>query len=188
MLSATIPAPACRVAPCRPTNIVRIAIAVSRLPEKSTYPTTPAYGPRFEGSSASIISIARTFGAPLTVPAGSVALNTSIGPRPSRNVPETCEVKCMTWLYLSSDMNSSTFIEPNLATRPTSLRARSTSITCSARSFGFSFNSPASLRSCSSSLPRLRVPAIGRLTTRPLRSCTIGSGDEPTIVMSSCLR
>ena len=30
-----------------------------------------------------MISIARTFGAPLTVPAGSVARSTSIGPRPS---------------------------------------------------------------------------------------------------------
>ena len=34
-----------------------------------------------------MISIARTFGAPLTVPAGSVARSTSIGPRPSRSVP-----------------------------------------------------------------------------------------------------
>ena len=40
--SATIPAPAWTLAwPSRQT-IVRIAIAVSRLPEKSTYPTTPA--------------------------------------------------------------------------------------------------------------------------------------------------
>ena len=33
-----------------------------------------------------MISIARTFGAPLTVPAGSVARSTSIGPSPSRSV------------------------------------------------------------------------------------------------------
>ena len=36
-----------------------------------------------------MISIARTFGAPDTVPAGSVARNTSIGPRPSRRCPAT---------------------------------------------------------------------------------------------------
>ena len=34
----------------------------------------------------------------LTVPAGSVARNTSIGPSPSRRSPDTCEVRCMTWL------------------------------------------------------------------------------------------
>ena len=45
-----------------------------------------------------MISIARTFGAPLTVPAGRVARNTSIGPSPSRRSPDTCEVRCITWL------------------------------------------------------------------------------------------
>ena len=59
---------------------------------------------------------------------------------------------------------------------------------CSATSFGFSRSSPASLRSCSSSRPRLRVPAIGRLTTLPWSNCTIGSGDEPTIVTSGWRR
>ena len=41
-LSATIPAPACTDAlPSGPTTMVRMAMAVSRLPEKSKYPTTP---------------------------------------------------------------------------------------------------------------------------------------------------
>ena len=39
-------------------------------------------------------------------------------------------------------------------------------------------------RSSSSVRPRRRVPAIGRLITRPSSSCTIGSGDEPTSVAS----
>ena len=39
-------------------------------------------------------------------------------------------------------------------------------------------------RSCSSVRPRRRVPAIGRLITRPSSTCTIGSGDEPTSVAS----
>ena len=145
----------------------------------------PAYGPRRTGSSESIICMARTFGAPLTVPAGSVARSTSIGPRPSRNSPDTCEVRCITWLYRSSVMSSSTLTVPNFATRPTSLRAKSTSITCSARSLGFSRNSPARRRSCSSSRPRLRVPAIGRLMTRPSRTCTSGSGELPAMVNDS---
>jgi hypothetical protein len=46
---------------------------VSRLPEKSKYPTIPAYGPRRVGSSSSMIYIARIFGAPDTVPAGNEA-------------------------------------------------------------------------------------------------------------------
>ena len=45
-----------------------------------------------------MISIARTFGAPETVPAGSVAFSTSTGPSPSRSWPDTSEVRCMTWL------------------------------------------------------------------------------------------
>ena len=45
-----------------------------------------------------MISMARTFGAPETVPAGSVARNTSIGVRPSASSPDTCEVRCITWL------------------------------------------------------------------------------------------
>src|SRR5581483_7197431 len=97
--STTMPAPASTDArPSGCTTIVRMAMAVSTLPEKSRYPTTPAYGPRFTGSSASMISIARTFGAPDTVPAGSVARSTSTGPSPARREPDTCDVRCMTWL------------------------------------------------------------------------------------------
>ena len=40
------------------------------------------------GSSSSMISMARTFGAPLTVPAGSVARKTSMAPLPSTSSPE----------------------------------------------------------------------------------------------------
>ena len=45
-----------------------------------------------------MISMARTFGAPDTVPAGSVARSTSIGPFPGASSPDTCEVRCITWL------------------------------------------------------------------------------------------
>ena len=55
-----------------------------------------------------------------------------------------------------------------------------------ARSLGFSRSSPARRRSCSSSRPRLRVPAIGRLVTRPSRSCTNGSGELPAMVSDLC--
>ena len=46
-------------------------------PEKLKYPITPPYGPRRVGSSSSMISIARTFGAPESVPAGKHARSTS---------------------------------------------------------------------------------------------------------------
>ena len=46
-----------------------------------------------------MISMARTFGAPDTVPAGSVARSTSIGVRARRrSSPDTCDVRCITWL------------------------------------------------------------------------------------------
>ena len=57
---------------------------------------------------------------------------------PSRSRPDTCEVMCITWLYRSRVIISSTVSVPNSTTRPTSLRARSTSMMCSAISFGCS--------------------------------------------------
>ena len=45
-----------------------------------------------------MISMARTLGAPDTVPAGRVARSTSIGPLPGASRPDTCDVRCITWL------------------------------------------------------------------------------------------
>ena len=53
--------------------------AVSRSPVQERYPIAPEYMPLFKGSSSLIISMALIFGAPETVPAGNVALNTSSG-------------------------------------------------------------------------------------------------------------
>ena len=68
----------------------------------------PAYGPRRVVSNSSTISIARTFGAPLTVPCGKVALNTSTAPTPSLSRPDTPETMCMTCEYRSITISSST--------------------------------------------------------------------------------
>src|SRR5882672_1294776 len=94
--SATIPAPAWTC--MRPALIkaVRIAMARSMSPLKPRYPTAPAYRPRLSGSSSSIISIARTFGAPLTVPAGNAARRTSTLSSPSRSLPSTLDTMCIT--------------------------------------------------------------------------------------------
>ncbi len=45
-----------------------------------------------------MICMARTLGAPERVPAGSVALSTSMGPLPGASWPETWDVMCMMWL------------------------------------------------------------------------------------------
>ncbi len=54
-------------------KILLMAIAKSQHPLYEKYPTAPAYGPLASTSSSSIISIARIFGAPETVPAGNTA-------------------------------------------------------------------------------------------------------------------
>ena len=71
-------------------------------------------------------------------------------------------------------MNDSTCTEPYSHTRPRSLRPRSTSITCSARSFSSASSSSAIALSSSTVAPRGRVPAIGRVDT--LRPETVSSG------------
>ena len=43
-----------------------------------------------------MISIARTFGAPLTVPAGNAARSTSRLSRPGFSVPSTLDTMCIT--------------------------------------------------------------------------------------------
>ena len=69
---------------------------------------------------------------------------------------------------------------PISATRPTSFRPRSTSMTCSARSFGSASSSAASSLSSSGVLPRGRVPAKGRIVTVPPSTRVMISGEAPT--------
>src|SRR2546422_9185284 len=75
--SATMPAPTWTDARWPWQTIVRIVMPEPRLPQYDTYPTAPPYGPRWVGSSSSMISIARIFGAPVSVPAGKHARSTS---------------------------------------------------------------------------------------------------------------
>ena len=78
--------------------MVRSASAMSMSPFQPTAPIPPEYGPRRTGSSSSMIWIARTFGAPLTVPTGSVARRASQQSSPARRRPVTVELMCITWL------------------------------------------------------------------------------------------
>ena len=77
-------------------------------------------------------------------------------------------------------MKSGTSTVPGTQTRPRSLRARSTSITCSARSFGSASRLSASRTSSSSVAPRGRVPAGGWTTAEVPVTVTSASGEEPT--------
>src|SRR5205814_6758596 len=96
-LSATIPAPAC--AKSRPwlRNKVRMAIASWTSPAPENQPTAPPYGPRWTPSNSSMISIARIFGAPESVPAGNAAAKASTAPSPGFNVPLISLVMCIPW-------------------------------------------------------------------------------------------
>ena len=81
-------------------------------------------------------------------------------------------------------MKSSTSTLPYSHTRPRSLRPRSTSITCSARSLGSASSSSAIRRSSSGRAPRGRVPAIGRVETLLPLTVINGSGLAPAISKS----
>ena len=62
-----------------------------------------------------MISIARTLGAPLSVPAGKVATSASKALWSSRSSPTTVDTMCMTWLYRSMVANSGTSTRARLA-------------------------------------------------------------------------
>ena len=70
--------------------------------------------------------------------------------------------------------------QPLDATRPTSFRPRSSSMRCSARSFGSASSDCSAALSSSLVAPRGRVPAIGLTVTSPSRTLTRISGLEPT--------
>ena len=125
-------------------------------------------------------SMARTFGAPDRVPAGNVAVRTSTGSASGRSLPVTVDTMCRTWLNRSICMNSTTSTLPGSQTRPRSLRARSTSMRCSARSLGSASSSSARAASTATSPDRGRVPAMGWAMTVPSSTVTSASGEEPT--------
>ena len=77
-------------------------------------------------------------------------------------------------------MKSTTSTLPGAQTRPRSLRPRSTSIRCSARSLGSASSSSASAWSSCGVAPRCRVPAMGWTIARPSSTLTSASGLEPT--------
>ncbi len=94
-------------------------------------------------------------------------------------MPSTRDTRCITRAYRSTASSRVTRRVPGVATRATSLRARSTSIMCSAFSLASSLKS-ASIRSSASPSARGRVPAIGlTLTTLSALTATAVSGEAP---------
>ena len=91
----------------------------------------------------------------------------------------------MMWLNRSTRMNSVTSTEPAVQTLARSLRARSTSMRCSACSLGSAMSSASRSASCSGVAPRGLEPAIGCVKTRPSCTFTSASGEEPTIQYGS---
>ena len=102
-----------------------------------------------------------------------------------RRSPSTVETMCITLEKRSTSISSVGRTLPGTHTRPRSLRARSTSIACSACSLGSASSSCSSRRSRTSVSPRGRVPAIGRVSTRLPSTRTSGSGEEPASSMPS---
>src|SRR3954454_14621554 len=162
LASATVPPPAWMCAMPSLTTTVRMQMHVSSSPPYDSQPTAPPYAPRLIGSSSSMIRIARIFGAPESVPAGRTLRSASIAPTSGRSVPATWETMWITCEWASTSIRRSTCPLPCSHTRPRSLRPRSTSITCSERSFS---SARSSCAIAASSSPRGRVPAIGRVLT-----------------------
>ena len=99
-----------------------------------------------------------TLGAPVTDPGGNVARSRAASPLPGASRARTSETRCQTpgCGWASGAAGASTV--PYAATRPRSLRIRSTIITCSARSFS-------ERCSAAGSPSRGAVPLIGPVVT-----------------------
>ena len=125
----------------------------------------PAIRPRLSPSTSAMASMARTLGAPQRVPAGNVERTASNASRPGaqagRAPPDESASRGRT---APSPYSSGHSTLPASATRPTSLRARSTSIACSASSFSSARRSASSSasRTGSSSVAASRRVAASR--------------------------
>nr|WP_236518509.1 hypothetical protein [Sandaracinus amylolyticus] len=93
-LASTSPPPAKYSTSPRATVAVRIATASESPPARSTWPIAPQYAPRGKRSSASMISIARSFGVPLMLPGGNVASRIARRSTSSRVVARTVDTRC----------------------------------------------------------------------------------------------
>ena len=124
-----------------------------------------------------MISIVRTFGAPVTEPLGNNPRNTPATPTSASSSADTVVVSCQTVSYRSAWKTSAQVTEPVRLIRPRSFRRRSTIIAFSARSFAEARSRSATARSSSGHRPRGAVPFIGLVTIAPSRSSKKSSGE-----------
>ncbi len=117
-----------------------------------------------------MICITRGLGAPVTDAGGNVARTSAPIPVPARRRPRTVLTRWCRPGWASSSHSAGTTTEPGSQTRPRSLRARSTIITFSARSFALA-------ASVVGSVP---VPLIGRVSASRPRHERNRSGDADT--------
>ena len=156
----------------RDREVARVRVSVS------IQPTAPQYTPRRTGSRSSMTCRTRGFGAPVTDAGGNVAaqevaepdVGSQLAAHGAHEVGEARDAR-------SSSHSAGTWIEPVAHTRPRSLRARSTIITFSARSFALTSQRA---RRCAA------VPLIGRVSTaRPSTRGTARATRTPPRPMPS---
>ncbi len=136
------------------------------------------------GSSSSIISMARIFGAPVMEPPGKQARSRSLACSEAGRRARMVLTRWCTAGKGSTTNSAGTLTDPGAATRPISLRNRSTIIKFSARSFSDCASASASRRSRSGSAARGRVPLIGRVSISSPFSDKKRSGDRLRIALS----
>jgi len=88
-------APACTYTVPSLISMVRMAMHVSIVPPNPKYPTAPRRRPRRTGSSSSMISIARIFGAPRGVAGGERRAEGVECSRGFASLPRTFETMCI---------------------------------------------------------------------------------------------
>ena len=108
-----------------------------------------------------MISIVRSFGAPVIEPPGKLARTASSAPTPARSVPRTTLTSWCTVAWLSTTISAGTWMLPSSQTRPRSLRTRSAIIRFSARKSADVRSDSLRRASSAGSAARALVPLIG---------------------------
>jgi hypothetical protein len=182
-------------APARSTTVrmgtLKVAATLHRpsgpaTPAGRTTPTAPQYTPRGADSSARIICMARTLGAPVTEPQGNSAANTSESRMPARVRACTSDVICHTVGRPSVWNSAGTRTLCGWAMRERSLRSRSTIMTFSARSLGDARRWAAWAASSAGVAPRAAVPFMGRARMRPPPGASCQSKNSSGETDSTC--
>ena len=170
--SATMPPPALKYT--RPPRATAVRMAMLRVERAGDAPVADRRRSRRrarDGSSSAMISIARTFGAPVIEPPGNAARSRSSASMPGVELRRPRSRRGGgRWRSARARRARRRARVPGAQTRDRSLRIRSTIIRFSARSFALSVSACPSAASCSGPTPRGRVPLIGRVSTWPSAS------------------